>query len=108
MLFVFVIIIIAMVIVDGKPGHIMKLDRKWKALKQSCEKNECGSLIPEESANCVNRCTSPLCFDEVYKTSPLEDGEIDDNRSRLFTSCLRKEQKDLLKSSKNSVESESW
>ena len=41
--------------------------------------------------NCVYQCISELCYDEVYSTMPLEDGEIDTYRYRLFTTCVRKE-----------------
>ena len=42
-----------------------------------------GHLIPEENMNCVNQCTSPHCFGEIYgedKGGPLEDGEVDYDR----------------------------
>lgn len=39
--------------------------------------------------NCVNKCTSESCFSEVYN-EPLEDGEVDQERARLFVACLRK------------------
>jgi len=48
-----------------------------------------GHLIPDEAMNCVNKCTSESCFSEVYY-EPLEDGEIDQDRARLFVACLRK------------------
>ncbi|GMH66758.1 hypothetical protein TrRE_jg3235 [Triparma retinervis] len=44
--------------------------------------------------NCVNKCVSPECFDEVYGPStpgPLEDGESDPERQKLFTSCVRRD-----------------
>lgn len=78
-------------------GANTKIDRKWKQKKVACQRNECYQLIPEESANCLNQCVSKACYDEIYGSSPLEDGEIDDIRSRLFTSCLRKEQKEIIR-----------
>jgi hypothetical protein len=74
-----------------------KLDRKWKQRKAKCQSTLCYHLIPEESANCINECTSAACYEEVFVRMPLEDGEIDDNRSRAFTNCLRKEQKEFNK-----------
>lgn len=68
-----------------------KIDRVWKGRKSVCEKEECGKLVPEEAYNCVNKCISPDCFDEVYADNLLEDGEIDSARSRTFTSCVRGE-----------------
>mmetsp|Transcript_70757 Transcript_70757/g.121480 ORF Transcript_70757/g.121480 Transcript_70757/m.121480 type:complete len:172 (-) Transcript_70757:226-741(-) len=74
-----------------------KYDRFWRAAKATCERNNCGHLIPEEAMNCVNLCTSPMCFEDIYaeaKGGPLEDGEIDLERKRKFETCLRKEERE--------------
>jgi len=69
-------------------------DKIWKATQEECKlSDECKELIPDESANCVNKCTSENCFEKVYSKMPLEDGEIDNERNRAFTSCLREEAK---------------
>ncbi len=70
-----------------------KVDRLWRGTKTACEKNECSKFVPEEAYNCVNKCLSPDCYEEVYATNPLEDGEIDITRSRAFTGCVRQEVK---------------
>jgi hypothetical protein len=67
------------------------MDRVWKNKKQVCERVNCNNFLPDEAMNCVNNCTSAVCYEEVYGLMPLEDGEIDDRRSRDFTSCLRRE-----------------
>jgi hypothetical protein len=69
----------------------MKFDRIWKNERTSCQKNDCAHLVPEEAYNCVNNCTSTLCYSQIYADSPLEDGEIDYDRSRKFTVCARTE-----------------
>ena len=69
-----------------------QFDRYWKEAKKACERDDCGHLVPEEAMNCVNLCTSKACFEETYteeKGGPLEDGEIDHDRNRKFTQCLR-------------------
>lgn len=71
-----------------------KLDYIWKDVKSRCELQTCGQMIPAEAYNCVNECISPKCYDEVYKDNPLEDGEIDLVREKLFVTCLRNEQKE--------------
>mmetsp|Transcript_16737 Transcript_16737/g.27981 ORF Transcript_16737/g.27981 Transcript_16737/m.27981 type:complete len:101 (-) Transcript_16737:776-1078(-) len=38
------------------------LDRVWKNKRTQCEKFECGHLVVDENMNCVNNCTSALCF----------------------------------------------
>jgi len=65
-----------------------------------CEAEVCSHFVPDESYNCVNKCTSAACFSEIYEANPLEDGEIDHERERLFTSCLRTEYSELWKQGK--------
>jgi hypothetical protein len=43
---------------------------------------------------CVPRCVSPRCFDTVYGTEPLEDGEIDVVRAALYNRCVGKEMRE--------------
>jgi hypothetical protein len=81
--------------VSGRKSVHSKLDKVWKAKKVNCEKTTCAGMVLEESYNCVNKCTSDLCFAEVYGAMPLEDGEIDHPRSRSFANCARKEQREL-------------
>ena len=55
---------------------------------------ECTHLHVDVQANCVNECVSPTCFDKIYTNTdkgPLEPGEIDYERDRLFTNCVRTE-----------------
>lgn len=70
---------------------ISKTDKVWKNKKANCQKTTCSRLITEESYNCVNNCTSNYCYNEIYSSMPLEDGEIDHIRDRQFISCARKE-----------------
>jgi hypothetical protein len=42
----------------------------------------------------VPRCVSPRCFDTVYGTEPLEDGEIDVVRAALYNRCVGKEMRE--------------
>ena len=72
---------------------VEQYDRLWRNRKKDCERDTCGHLIPDEAANCVNVCISQSCFNEVYGPEAgggLEDGEIDTERERTFTTCLRK------------------
>ena len=39
--------------------------------------------------NCLLRCMSAPCYDEVYGNDALEEGEVDVVRSRKFRSCMR-------------------
>lgn len=93
--FVLVVCVLLSSVVAGPQAKKLtannKVDRVWKSKKSSCEKDECSKLVPEEAYNCVNKCISQDCFDEVYADNLLEDGEIDSARSRTFTSCVRAE-----------------
>lgn len=62
-----------------------------RAVLSDCEATTCMHLPPDENMNCVNRCASQACFDTVYASEPLEDGEVDDERERTFRNCLREE-----------------
>ena len=72
-----------------KKGEANRIDRVWKGNKMTCERTTCGKIIPEEAYNCVNKCVSSDCYNEIYADNPLEDGEIDNTRSRAFTACVR-------------------
>ena len=87
------VLLLLLGIVESKPVNGNTQDRPWKLKKSECEEFDCGHLIKEEAYNCVNNCTSTVCFDKIYAESPLEDGEIDLERHRLFITCLRNEVK---------------
>jgi hypothetical protein len=70
-----------------------KFEKSYRSKKTNCENVNCAHLIPAEAYNCVNLCLSSLCYNEVYAESPLEDGEIDLNKNRLFLACLKKEKR---------------
>ncbi len=65
-------------------------DRAFRARRRECETQKCSGMRPGTNMNCVNKCISESCFDEIYGEEPLEDGEVDSKRSRLFQSCARK------------------
>ena len=77
---------------EGKSKRA-KADRRWKAQRSRCLKNDCGLLPRAAQENCANACTSLRCFNEVYREQPLEDGEIDIARKNAFTKCARAEYK---------------
>jgi hypothetical protein len=71
-----------------------RMDRQLKRMKEKCEITVCSHLIPDEGMNCVYQCASPNCYSSVYSHTPIEDGEIDYHRYRLFTLCVREEIKE--------------
>jgi hypothetical protein len=41
----------------------------------TCEARTCSNGLPkDENMNCINNCTSPACYNEIYGKEPLEDG----------------------------------
>ena len=84
-----------------------KVEAEYKNRRRDCEtklpESEGGCVPPrgvpfyaEEAQNCVNKCTEPACYEEVYVNGggALEDGEIDMERQRAFTTCARKKFRD--------------
>ncbi len=66
------------------------VEKRYRKAKEECTINQCGAFPPEENMNCVFQCISSVCFDAVYGSDPLEDGEIDSNRERIFSKCVKK------------------
>lgn len=91
MTFTIFLLLISLYLIEMKPTGVNRQDRAWKMKKTSCELEDCGHLIPEEAYNCVNKCVSDECFEKIYSTNPLEDGEIDMERNRAFIACIRQE-----------------
>jgi Domain of unknown function (DUF4787) len=71
-----------------------RYDRVIKQKKAQCESTTCSKLIPDEAYNCVHSCMSTACYNEVYASSPLEDGEVDTHRYFLFNKCMHNELKE--------------
>ncbi|KAJ4721436.1 Protein OS-9 like [Melia azedarach] len=46
------------------------------------------SMIAKE--NCALRCLSPTCYELIYESDPLEEGEKDFVRSQEFKYCMHK------------------
>uniref|UniRef100_A0A1D1ZFI5 Protein OS-9 n=1 Tax=Anthurium amnicola TaxID=1678845 RepID=A0A1D1ZFI5_9ARAE len=46
------------------------------------------SMVAKE--NCALRCLSPACYELVYESDPLEEGEIDHMRSQEYKYCMHK------------------
>ncbi len=74
-----------------KSNNVAINDRVWKQKMSDCETNVCNQKVREEAINCINQCTSHTCYDKIYASNPLEDGEIDYDRNRKFTACLREQ-----------------
>jgi len=61
----------------------------WKSRLKECEKTTCKDLELDDP-NCILKCVSMQCWKEIY-TEPMEPGEVDFGRRRLFDSCVQRE-----------------
>ena len=59
--------------------------------KRECEQGDCAGAHEDDRPNCVLRCQSEACYEEVYMPEELEPGEIDLSRQRAFQTCLNNE-----------------
>jgi molecular chaperone DnaJ len=49
------------------------------------------------------RCVSPECYEKLYGSDPLEEGELDTTRGRLFRTCVRTSKKREEKKEKDEI-----
>ena len=68
-------------------------NKKVQSKKTECERGECAAVPEDDFGNCVLKCQSAACYEEVYGAEELEPGEIDHKRTRLFTTCVNAEQR---------------
>ena len=63
------------------------LELRANIQQRECDDGDDASVME----NCVLRCASASCYDEVYGRDALEEGEVDTERGRAFRSCAREE-----------------
>ncbi|CAB9503722.1 expressed unknown protein [Seminavis robusta] len=84
-------------LVEGRGRNAKKKRQRRKQevmlsdTRKICEHQVCSQWIPEESMNCVQMCLSPACYQDVYGSTPIEDGEINVDRARDFEKCVKEE-----------------
>ena len=62
-------------------------ENRYKTMTNKCEFNtDCANMSGIQKENCVLRCISKQCYDEIYGFNPLEEGEID-QRIQSFKGC---------------------
>ena len=67
-------------------------NRNTQTRKRECEV-QCASVEDDDKPNCILRCQSEACYNEIYGQEELEPGEIDMHRQRLYNTCLVNEQR---------------
>ncbi|XP_042502288.1 uncharacterized protein LOC122079680 isoform X2 [Macadamia integrifolia] len=78
---------------SGRPISDNEIRERKKACYDDIESGlwgwECkSSMIAKE--NCAIRCLSPPCYELVYESDPLEEGEKDFIRSQEYKYCMHK------------------
>ena len=79
-------------------------DRRYRKVRADCETLSSSALQefatettgqcdagPMEKENCILRCVSAPCYDQLYGEDALEEGELNGDRSRFFRACWRNE-----------------
>ena len=51
--------------------HTKRLDREGRDAAHHCKMFECAHIDELENDNCVNKCTSELCYEEIYAENPV-------------------------------------
>lgn len=66
-----------------------QIENRIKILQNSCgTKTECFNLDTSiDKQNCILKCISRKCYEEIYEFDPLEEGEID-QRYSSFKGCF--------------------
>uniref|UniRef100_A0A0G4GQ10 Uncharacterized protein n=1 Tax=Chromera velia CCMP2878 TaxID=1169474 RepID=A0A0G4GQ10_9ALVE len=72
----------------GATSHTNKV---WRARRNKCVMNECSDIPEEENDDCVDKCLSPQCYQDIFAENPLEPGEVDRKRRNDFMNCVKKE-----------------
>ena len=96
-----------------RKAHLGGADKAYYALRDECSaklateaSEECtGTDVKRE--NCVLRCVSSPCYEKIYGSDPLEEGELDTTRGRLFRGCVRTEKRQEEKERKEAEASSS-
>ena len=71
-------------------GKRRQAQKQKMATKKQCGEVECADVHSDGLDNCILKCTSPACYEEIYAADELEPGEIDNKRSRDFNACLQR------------------
>ncbi len=76
------------------------MDKEYHLARDQCTKDIQGdeggryahcAVSDVTRENCVLKCVSPECYEKLYGNDPLEEGELDTTRGRLFRNCLKTE-----------------
>ena len=66
-------------------------ESKFKSSLNKCEfKTDCSKLNLHVKQNCIFKCVSSKCYEEIYSFDPLEEGELD-QRFNSFRGCVSTE-----------------
>jgi len=70
-----------------------QFERDLSRMQSACATSNCSQVSnPLKRLACVMRCSSPKCYDEIYASNPLEEGEVD-QRLNSYKGCISEEKK---------------
>ncbi|KAF4657121.1 hypothetical protein FOZ61_002066 [Perkinsus olseni] len=71
--------------------------KNWNSRRAKCSRTPaCRGLRQLDlTESCIDECMSPACYSEVYGASPLEPGEIDNERKLAFIRCDHRTRHDV-------------
>jgi hypothetical protein len=56
-------------------GKRRQAQKQKMATKKQCGEVECADVHSDGRDNCILKCTSPACYEEIYAADELEPGE---------------------------------
>ncbi|KAM3265957.1 hypothetical protein BC332_02988 [Capsicum chinense] len=97
-----ILLLIFSLVFLSSPGVLAKSRRPISDAEISQKKLQCYADIESgmwgekckatavDKENCALQCLSPVCFEHVYQSDPLEEGEKDLVRSQEYKYCMHK------------------
>ena len=84
---------------DAKPkrGSSSYQTKQVRQKEHECRRGPCAQVHEDENDDCMDKCVSPQCYEEIFAKNPLEVGEVDRERRTQFGICTRKEQEEVRK-----------
>eukprot|EP00747_Dinoflagellata_sp_TGD_P166031 gnl/TRDRNA2_/TRDRNA2_188205_c0_seq1.p2 gnl/TRDRNA2_/TRDRNA2_188205_c0~~gnl/TRDRNA2_/TRDRNA2_188205_c0_seq1.p2 ORF type:complete len:118 (+),score=18.21 gnl/TRDRNA2_/TRDRNA2_188205_c0_seq1:31-384(+) len=62
----------------------------WKK-ENECQRTTCKGIHTDENDDCIAKCVSETCWQEVYADDPMEPGQVDRPRQQKFNQCVKAE-----------------
>merc|ERR1711865_321914 len=92
-----VLLLLVTLALGRNPGHKKKRNRSHNRSEKDyrnsftkCEKSDrCTAARPPAQPKCSLKCLSEKCYDQIYGSDELEEGELDHVRRKQYKDCVR-------------------